>query len=111
VLSTRHVKCCEPLICIVVELHAVALLPAVERATQLDHLEAGASIVEFEGVSGPLLHDTIELRRSDAAFKGLMTSFSPEVHIIQLIQIMLLCANDLLDNVDRRIHLWAPLAE
>ena len=101
----------EPLIRIVIKLHAVALLPVVKRATKLYHLEAGASVVEFEGVSWFLIHDTIEFWRDYATFIGLVARLSSKVHIVQLIQVVFLRTYDLFNDIDRCIRLWVPLGE
>ena len=94
-----------------IELHVVALFPVVKRATDLDLMVSRAPIMQLERVCSSLLHHPIKLRWHYATLKLLSAFLRTEIDIVHLVQIALLCANYLLNNIDRSVHLRAPLAE
>ena len=110
-LATGKVQGCEPLVCVVVKLHFVALLPVVERAADMNALMSWSPVVKPERMRCAFFMDAIELRLDDSAVVRLATSLGAKICIVEPIKITFLAANDLIEDVYWYIHRCVPLSE
>jgi hypothetical protein len=111
VLTAGKVNRGEPLISDVIKLHLVTLLPVVERAADLHDLMSRAPVVKPERVWCTFFLDAIKVRLDDSSVVRLVTSLGAEICVIKFVEIALLTADDLVEDVDRSVHLGVPFSE